>query len=274
MENRFENSPPEEQNWGAYATPPTYRSRQTGLCADVCRMLPDLLENDGSVRPEMATAIYAHLAVCPDCAREFDQMQRVIARVEALPPAEMPLDYSGLIMQRIQAQTQETQQKRAVVRQVRTVTAPADQTATASKPVATVTVTPSVASQTRSHQTAATVTQTGAQLWQRLTLGAMLSGILAFFLNSAWGRQMLGVNVATAGAWLEQVGEAISRVPILGGIAGLIFSALTQASGVLSETYHALGAVAARGLALDIAMGGLAYWFVLTRRQREQRLGV
>jgi hypothetical protein len=235
-------------------------------------MLPDLLENDGSVRPEMATAIYAHLAVCPDCAHEFDQMQRVIARVEALPPAEMPMDYSGLIMQRIQAQAEATQKDRTVVRQVRATTVPADQVA--AKPVATVTVTQSVGSQTRSRQSVETVTQTGAQLWQRLTLGAMLSGILAFFLNSGWGRQMLGVNVATAGAWLEQLGEAISRVPVLGGIAGLIISALAQASGLLNETYHSLGAAAVWGLAVDIALGGLAYGVVLTRRQREQRLGV
>jgi len=80
-------------------------------------MLPDLLENDGSVRPEMATAIYAHLAVCPGCSREYDQMQRVIARIEALPPAEMPMDFSGVIMRRIQEQAETVHSSRAVTRQ-------------------------------------------------------------------------------------------------------------------------------------------------------------
>src|SRR5258708_1114651 len=65
MENRFEHSQPEEQGWGAYVTPPRYtgpehtepsvRRTQTGLCARVVEMLPALLENDGDIRPEMAT---------------------------------------------------------------------------------------------------------------------------------------------------------------------------------------------------------------------------
>src|SRR5438067_387098 len=101
MENRFEHTPPEEQQgWGAYATPPPYPDQQNSyhselpqgmnLCARVRDMLPSLLENDGEIRPEMAAALYGHLAVCPGCAREFEEMQRVVAVLEALPPAEMP----------------------------------------------------------------------------------------------------------------------------------------------------------------------------------------
>jgi hypothetical protein len=238
-------------------------------------MLPDLLENDGSVRPEMATAITAHLAVCPDCAREYDQMQRVIARIEALPPAEMPMDFSGLIMQQIQARVDTARGAKIPTRQVQhaPVNAPVEKKVAPSKPV-TGAATVTAAVQMRSEQQSHAITQTGAQVWQRLTLGAMLSGMLAFFLNCAWGRQMLGVNIATATGWLEQIGESMSRLPVLGGIAGLIVSALVQAGDLLSETYHSLGSLAVRGLALDIAMGVLAYYYVLNRRQREQRLGV
>jgi hypothetical protein len=241
-------------------------------------MLPDLLENDGSVRPEMATAIYAHLAVCPGCSHEYDQMQRVIARIEAMPPAEMPMDFSGVIMRRIQEQAETVHRGRAVTRQE---TTPSPQSKSGAR--ATVTVTRSAGSQTGVQTTVTrmtsgmqshTVMQTGTQFWQRLSLAAMLSGILAFFLNSAWGRQMLGVNVGNAAGWMEQIAESVSRVPILGWMAGLIFSALAQASGMLSEAYHTLGALVVRGLVIDIAMGVLAYYYVLTRRQREQRLGV
>jgi predicted anti-sigma-YlaC factor YlaD len=284
MENRFENSPPEEQGWGAYATPPVYSSQRTGLCADVCKMLPDLLENDGSVRPEMAAAIYAHLAVCPGCAHEYDQMQRVIARIEALPPAEMPMDFSGLIMRRIQEQPQAAQADRAVARQtappsgarasvIITTRPETKQTAQQAQQTGQ-TATQTTASRLGSSTRATVGAQTEAQLWQRLSAGALLAGVLSFFLNSAWGRQMLGVNLANATAWMEQIAESVSRIPILGWLAGLIFSALAQASGLLSETYHNLGTLAVRGLILDIAMGVLAYYYVLTRRQREQRLGV
>jgi hypothetical protein len=279
MENRFENSPPEEQGWGAYLTPPGLHAQRTGLCADVCKLLPDLLENDGSVRPEMATAIYAHLAVCSDCADEFDQMQRVIARIEALPPAEMPMDFSGLIMRRIQEQAETVHSAQHAPRQAAVPTGARATVTITRRPEAqqqkgTQTVAQTAATRLGTDTKTYAATQTSAQLWQRLSAGALLTGVMSFFLSSAWGRQMLGVNLANATAWLEQIAESISRVPVLGWMAGLIFSALAQASGMLSETYHTLGALVVRGLVLDIAMGVLAYYYLLTRRQREQRLGV
>jgi len=283
MENRFEHSPPEEQGWGAYASPPKYGLRNTGLCADVRKMLPDLLENDGSVRPEMATAIHAHLAICRGCSRDYDQMQRVIARIEAMPPAELPMDFSSLIMQQILAQS--GTERAVTVPQSRAQPplslSQSDQSVFDRKLASPISaamsasaVTSVVAREMVSGQRSHSNSQVGAQLWQRCTVGALLSAILAFFLNNAWGRQMLSVNVGTATSWLDQIGESMSRLPVLGGIAGLVFSALAQASGLLSETYHSLGSLAVRGLALDIAMGALAYYYVLTRRQRERRLGI
>ena len=283
MENRFEHSPPEEQGWGAYASPPKYGLRNTGLCADVRKMLPDLLENDGSVRPEMATAIHAHLAICRGCSRDYDQMQRVIARIEAMPPAELPMDFSSLIMQQILAQS--GTERAVTVPQSRAQPplslSQSDQSVFDRKLASPISaamsasaVTSVVAREMVSGQRSHSNSQVGAQLWQRCTVGTLLSAILAFFLNNAWGRQMLSVNVGTATSWLDQIGESMSRLPVLGGIAGLVFSALAQASGLLSETYHSLGSLAVRGLALDIAMGALAYYYVLTRRQRERRLGI
>src|SRR5438552_1551000 len=127
MENRSEHIPP-EQGWGAYATPPTYPSHsayqrpdppgaeaqlnqestlppQANLCAWVREKLEPLLENDDEIRPEMATALYGHLAVCQGCAQAFEQIQKVVAMLEALPPLELPMDYAPLILRRIQAGT-------------------------------------------------------------------------------------------------------------------------------------------------------------------------
>ena len=127
MENRFEHTP-EEQGWKtplpprpvapngnrpdilSNRTPGQQNAVQNGFARAVARQsvrlglrkLSDLLDNDGSVRPEQAAGIYAHLAICRHCAQEFDEMQRVVALVENLPPAELPRDFSGLIMQRIE----------------------------------------------------------------------------------------------------------------------------------------------------------------------------
>ncbi len=116
MESRSEHSPPEKQTWNAtYFTPqPPGTSVQTeaalasnqatisAVCAQVREQLNSLLENDGSVRPETATALYGHIAYCPDCAREFQEMQRVVNMLEGMPLAELPTDYSRLVMRRIQ----------------------------------------------------------------------------------------------------------------------------------------------------------------------------
>src|SRR5579872_4521143 len=114
MENRFEHLPPEEnQGWGAYATPPTPPGQQhnqqasqpssSALCARVRDSLPYLLENDGEISPQMATALYGHLSVCAGCAREFDEMQQVVHLVETLGQAELPMDFSVRIMRHIQS---------------------------------------------------------------------------------------------------------------------------------------------------------------------------
>src|ERR1043165_2965068 len=99
MENRFEQTPPEEQQGrGAYATPPPVSGAQNipaditpqylrhsvtpqlpqdvSLCQRVQEKLPYLLENDGEITPHLAKALYGHLAVCPNCSREFDESQR------------------------------------------------------------------------------------------------------------------------------------------------------------------------------------------------------
>ena len=135
MENRFEQMP-EEQGWKAPLPPrPTYTDNapsvsgtqsapeaghtlyngysvhavpqdtlRDNLCFWVREKLSDMLDNDGTVRPEQAAGIYAHLAICRACSQEYEEMQQLVSLVESLPPAELPCDYSLLIMQRIEIQ--------------------------------------------------------------------------------------------------------------------------------------------------------------------------
>ena len=112
MESRSEHSPPEQQTWNPtyQRHEPTVRQVQSdgaltpnattnsAVCAHVREQLNALLENDGSVRPETAAALYGHLAVCAACTHEFQAMQRVVHLLEALPLAELPTDYSRLVM--------------------------------------------------------------------------------------------------------------------------------------------------------------------------------
>ncbi len=281
MENRFENNPPGENNWGDYVSQPDYNlqtgglndSSQATLCVRVRVMLPPLLENDGSVRPEMAAAIYGHLTICPDCAQHFDDMQRVVALMEALPPADMPQDFSALIMARIQIQAlsidsavvgsenQSIPQALDALERVSTARTGKSTTRTAST------------SGTYSTHENATIVQERTHFWERLTAGGILSGILAYFLSTAWGRQMLGANVATASVWLEQMNVLLQKVPVLAWIIGLVVSTLSQANGMLSETYQSLGAMAVRGLVFDIAICAVAYYYMMTRQQRERTRG-
>jgi len=281
MENRFENNSPGENNWGDYVSQPDYNLQTGGLndgsqatlCVRVRVMLPPLLENDGSVRPEMAAAIYGHLTICPDCAQHFDDMQRVVALMEALPPADMPQDFSALIMARIQIQAlaidsavvgsenQSIPQALDALERASTVRTGKSTTRTASTVG------------TYSTQENAAIVQERTHFWERLTAGGILSGILAYFLSTTWGRQMLGANVATASVWLEQMNVLLQKVPVLAWIIGLVVSTLSQANGMLSETYQSLGAMAVRGLVFDIAICAIAYYYMMTKQQRERTRG-
>ncbi len=269
MENRFDNDRPEERlDWGRYATPPprpgekhsppenetAQRKTVSSLCDRVRDTLPALLENDGGIRPEMATAIRAHLSGCADCTREYKQLQRLATLIEQMPLAELPQDFAPLIMRQIErmappvlsAHSAPVNATQAII-----------QTATKSR------------TQTTQTLTATQVVASRLNLLQRLFLSAMLSVLLGFFLASAWGRQMLGVNCAAAGAWLAQAGDAIRSIPVLGWAAAGAFAALTQAGDSLHAAYHSLGQAAVSGLAFDAALGGAACAFVLGRQRMQ-----
>lgn len=297
MENRFEHLPPEEnQGWGAYATPPPIPGQQntqradlppqSSLCVRVREMLPSLIENDGEIRPEMAQALYGHLAGCPGCAHEFDAQQRVVQLVESLGQAELPMDFSARIMRRIQSSpvpmADAPRPKDAAappfmavsIATLQDTAAPAgsEQKAQEAKSQGvrmTTSVTPLKSLQAE-EQDLITASAVVAHPWERLTLAGALSAVLTVFLMTEWGRQMLGVNAESVLVWLDQIGEALKRVPLLGTLFAVMVSALSQVGHLLQDTYSALGGMAARGLALDLALCAGVYYLFALRRQRGQ----
>ncbi len=319
MENRFEHTPPEGQGgWGAYVTPPavpgqqqnnagaTETQAQVGLCAHVQDLLPALIENDGQIRPEMATTLYGHLAVCKACAREFAEMKRVIQMLAALPPAEMPMDYSGLIMSRIQTEMLSVpglvapHPTQAAARPgfgpsvagAATDTREIEKVIAVASPHFATGAVPSVATTTRQaagttagFASAASVTpQTVAELAQetrttmrtreRLTLAGIFSALLALAFTTTWGRALLGANWNGVSEGAGQVGDALRHVPLLNWLTVLAGAALSQAGGLVGDTYRSLGSLALQGLALDIGLCVAMYYVLVARRQRGQRLGL
>jgi hypothetical protein len=316
MENRFDHNPPEEQGWGNYVTPPGAAGRnsyrpgsqplETALCQRVREMLPHLLENDGEIRPEMARQVYGHLSVCPGCAGEFDEMERVILLMDKMPPAEMPQDFSQIIMQRILSPDGPIPQRpplrvplnladpQHTTAVVQTQDASARSTRAAlgqpqfNDALAPVKVTPSVSAaqrattQNTTQSVAQNVTQsvsvqTGTSMlstFQRLTAASVLTAVMAFLMTTAWGRNALSSDLEALQAWIQQMGDALHRVPLFGRLTTYLFAAMTQMSSSVSETYRTLGATAAKGLTIDIALCACACFFLAVRKQRSQRIGI
>lgn len=297
MENRFDHIPPEEkQGWGAYATPPPIpgqqsTSGQTGklpilpndltVCDRVRDNLPLLLENaDGEISADTVRALYGHLSVCESCSRDFDEHQRIVSWLDAMPPVEMPMDFTGVIHRRIQVQAM-TPQTEAVVSNGSNASVQASRafgtpvgsqaasTATISKRTLTSNATAVSTLMKTRITTARQLTHVEHGLGQRLTAGSITAAIMAFFVSSAWGREMLGENITAVRAWLDQVGATLGRIPILGQLALLVFTALAQVGDLLGDTYRTVGDMAVRGLAMDIGVCMAAYYFLVVRRQRD-----
>ncbi|MBC7526552.1 MAG: hypothetical protein H7308_03285 [Chthonomonadaceae bacterium] len=229
--------------------------KNTGsLCVRVSEMLPSLIEGDGEIRPEMATAIYGHLAVCPTCAKEFDTQQRTLMLLEQLPLLELPKDFSGLVMSRVQAEM--GNYKDGVLQHRQT------------------SGTETLSRLALGEETAVVNTQTAAlyghlDTKQRAVLTGVFAALLVFFLSSAWGKAAMGGNAEAIVAWLSGVGEAARSLPIIGQTMGSAFSSLSQMATTIEESYATLGATAAQGLAIDVALGAAAF-VVYTRRQKSR----
>lgn len=210
-------------------------------------------------------------------------MQRVIAMVEALAPPEMPMDFSVIIMQRIQTDFNPAKSD-IPIRPLRAASSDVSGEAavnsdTARNQETQQSVVRMVSNQTKHNvettlnQKQSTLTNTVSSLWQRLTGFGLLVAVLGFFLLSDWGRQAVGVNVETASSLLSQIGAAVSGVPLIGGIVEMVSRVLIQASGTIHETYRTLGATTSLGLALDLGICATGYYFLVARKNRHQMHG-
>lgn len=284
MENRFEKKEEEKQDWGAYVKPPqTSRPSQeseasaqssgeqllrfeprseapSALCDLVREHLPALVENDGTIRPEQAAAMFAHLTICRDCAREFDELNRIVSVLNSLPLSPLPHDYSGLIMQRIE---------REMGGLYPLMELPPNS--------ATSSWTGEAANQTSRNETAlganslaGILSQTALPLWQRVVaLGAFFATLL-LFLSSEWGRATLDASLGTVEDWFRQIARATAEIPLLGWITAEAFSSLSQSARLLEETYLHIGANAMRGVFLDTAIVTGVYFIYQGRNRKKQ----
>ena len=273
MESRFEHNPEEENAklWQnplplnkspetAHGTGETLHTplRNTGnLCARVSEMLPSLIEGDGEIRPEMATAIYGHLAVCPDCAKEFDRQQRTVMLLEQLPLLDLPKDFSGLVMERVQREMGNykdgvLQHRQASHGETLAYLVDGSETAIVHS------------------QSAALYGNLTSQ--QRAILTGVFAALLLFFLASAWGRTALGGNANAMIQWLQGAGEASGHFPLIGQVTESALSGLSQMAETIRTSYVTLGATAAQGLAVDAILGAAAY-LIYTRRQKQGSKG-
>jgi hypothetical protein len=298
MENRFDHIPPEEkQGWGAYATPPQLPGKQSGeqantlpvlpsdltMCDRVREKLPYLLENeDSELSADMSRALYGHLGVCVTCSREFDDHQRMIAYLESAPAVEMPMDFTGVIQRRIQVQSMSADAKDAIVTQMPGMAAGSVKTRAFGTPTTAVESAGTIAMRTLKanatvlstlNKTRLSTTHQMAKLeqgmFQRLTSGSITAALMAYFVSSAWGREMLGDNIAAVRAWLDTIASALGRIPLFGRLVVLVFAALSQVGDLLGDTYHTVGDMAVRGVAMDIGVCMAAYYFLVVRRQRD-----
>ena len=287
MENRhLENTPPEDQSgWGAYATPPTTppgaagntlsggpnKAEQMRLCDRVRDLLPALLENDGDVRPEMAATLYGHLSACPGCAKEFNEMQRIVALLESLGPAPMPADYSERIMRRIQTEIGPLKERPGPLPPSAASSIFGEAAATApteTERAVAATISPS------GLREAGLLTLPDLRLWERLTLTGMFSALMAFLLSTAWGREMLGSSVESVQAWFAQIGEVLRRVPVVNWLAAAVFAALAQAGDLLQETYRNLGGTETMHLSMEIAILATVGCFLVARKRYGRMRGI
>ena len=285
MENRFEQTPPEEkQAWGAYATPPPTvgqqgaNSGQTSrrpilpgdhsMCQRVQDTLPLLMENgDSELSQETVRVLYGHLSICADCSREFDEQQRIVSVLESMPALEMPMDFTGAIARRIQLQQAASEseavvtpiQPRSIVNSVIPELANAARAAAIQNAYKPKQQTVSASSVNSASTKTRTATKSSSKLEnytavQRMTAGTIAAAVMGYFVSSNWGREMLGANLATAKAWVAQMAATLEKIPVFGRLALLVFAALAQIGTLLGDTYRNVGDMAVHGLAMDIGV--------------------
>lgn len=239
MEHQFhEQQEPQGQK-------PLYRTHSEvsvneALCLEVRRYLPELLENDGSLRPDQAVALNVHLAVCTRCAQEFAQMQQVVMCLEELPVLDPPSDFSDQVLRRLQFLPPP-------------VVAPED------------TCDEFTHEATRQPQS---YSQAPKETFSRygLLVAALFSGIFLFLIASTWGRLVLGANLEMGVQMLREFAASMRSVPLFGWLVANVLQSLAASLDTLLHIWQEGGSTELVGVLFDVAL--LAVLAALMRHRR------
>ena len=236
MENRYEpekqEQQPLQQEWKHYLPPeethtadiidekelfeeqtvyPTKQSQQANLCLRVRERLQSLLEEDYEMRPEMAAALYGHLALCHDCAFEFEEMQRVVRLLKSIPMAELPMDYSKVIMQRIIAQ-EESQTEATPPHPIQAASslgfsAISEEVADSRSKRA------AVQNHSKNSLNQSVFQNETLQKQKKIMATVALSGVFVLLMATRWGRELVGGGLSTLKQWVTQLAGGLRHVP-------------------------------------------------------------
>lgn len=288
MENRHENTSSEQQQtWQTRYVPPpsthyqnpvtpnteTVESNQTQhntsqayLCERVQEKLQALIENDPQIKPEMATALYGHLAVCADCVRVYESLKRVVELLDSIPMMELPVDYSLSIMRKIE---EGNLQPGASPRPTYATSSlgfggVAEKAEMQSTPLQAVASPISV--QERKQYSPTNSTSQGVNL-PRMLMAVALAATIAFLSCMEWGRAALAVNIDAVRTALQNLGGAIEAVPLLGDLVKAVTVSLLQIEQTLAKSLTNFPVTNAFAAAIQTAViFAVAHFLIVTRR--------
>ncbi|CEK18477.1 hypothetical protein CWRG_02180 [Chthonomonas calidirosea] len=218
------------------------------LCLEVRRYLPELLENDGSLRPDQAVALNVHLAVCTKCAQEFALMQQVVMCLEELPMLDPPSDFSDQVLRRLQFLAP------PVVSPERMRDEFSEESA----------------SQLQSHL------QTPKETLGRygLLAATLFMGVFLLLIASAWGRLVLGANLEIGVQILREFAASMRSVPLLGWLVANVLQSLAASLDTLLHIWQEGGSAELAGVLFDIALLAVLAAFMRYRRRPLWRGGM
>ncbi len=214
--------------------------------------LPDLLEDDGSVRPDEAVALHGHMAVCSSCKREFRQLQQVVASIERLPLLEPPLDFAATVHNDI------------ISRSLRPASTTSDPTANQSQTDADGQAgTSSLSLNAVERQNLRSSTSASShQINLRSTIISLL--VVIGIMAMPWCRTAMGANFEVASQAISSLGHLTLHVPVLGWAVTLAAAVLTNIVEGAAAAFAASPAMVA-GYVFDLALICAAAWFMRRR---------
>ena len=266
MDNRFEQIPPDE----GWKSDQNLRFSEANdlkptLCRRVNSVLAAIVENDTELQPAMYHEVFSHLSACSSCTQEYEAMQQVVHLIESLQPVALPRDYSADIMAQIAArfhslplasnQVAELSERETTnLNRVNHLLDSLDHSSLKSDFSHA-----GVNLNSRVHQSSTRNEQN--------SIGIVLVAFVLLCVSTPWGRALLGVDMGEATAWLRQLRDSVSSVPLIGGIISFIYSSLSQMTEELHNAFTKMGTSGMVTLALEIGVCSFVYYNAVQKRK-------